>query len=239
MRSDVVNLRQFYSSPLGRKVRQSLRQRVHEAWGQSEATSIVGFGYTTPVLRMLERSGGTPRNVIAIMPARQGAIYWPVHSNNRSVLADELRPPIASQTVQHILLLHALEHVARPDDWLQTLWHLLVPGGRMLVIVPNRRGLWAIMGSTPFSSGTPYTQTQLRMLLEAAGFTLRETRTVVFRPPSAHPFWLRIGGGLEWCARLCFPRMGGVLVVEVEKQIYAGLMSPVVDAKRTRQWVPA
>lgn len=233
MRPNVVSLRQFYSSRLGRKIKQRLRQLVMEQWPDHAQEAIVGIGYAVPVLRVLERA--KPASLVALMPASQGAIYWPVHSENHSVLADEMMPPFAAGTVHRVVMLHAFEYAAKPKELLQVYWQMLVPGGRLLLIVPNRRSYWANFGSTPFARGTPYSMSQIKELLADAQFTLRDHHTALFAPPTSHPLWLRAWRSFETLGRALCPGMGGVLIIDAEKQIYASIPEPTTKAK----WVPA
>ncbi len=221
MRPDIVNLRQFYSSRLGRKVKTRLCHTALAHWPAHTGDLIVGIGYTLPVLRVLERTG--PAKVLALMPAAQGAIYWPVHSENRSILGDEMRPPFMQGSVSRIVMLHSLEYASAPDELLSITWQMLAPGGQLLLIVPNRKGIWSRYGQTPFTTGTPYTLAELKTLLTDASFTLRDVSASLFAPPSGHPLLLKFSGVLELFGRLFAPRSGGVLVIEAEKQIYAGV----------------
>ncbi|MFM9889740.1 MAG: class I SAM-dependent methyltransferase [Rickettsiales bacterium] len=232
MRPDIVNLRQFYSSRLGRRVKLLLRQAVLDHWVMTGDETLLGIGYAAPLLRVLERQGARS---VALMPRETGAIYWPVHGANRSVLGDALRPPFGANTLQRIVVLHGFEYETRPDELLAIAWELLAPGGRLLLVVPNRRGLWSGIGRTPFATGTPYALSQLRELLAAAQFTLRDSSAALFAPPSAHPLWQRVSAVMEWLGRTLCPVFGGVLIVDAEKQIYAGVMQPVT-AKRPVQW---
>ena len=236
MRADIVNLRQFYSSQLGRRVKARLCRVTLAHWPNHSGDIILGIGYTLPLLRVIERTG--PGITMALMPAVQGAIYWPVHSENRAILADEMRPPFAPGSISRIVMLHTLEHIAKPDELLRILWQLLVPGGQLLLMVPNRRSLWARMGATPFATGTPYSITNLKSLLADANYTLREVSTALFLPPSTHPIWLRLSGLCEVVGRFLFPHRGGVLVVEAEKQIYAGV-GERVQAPKASLWSAA
>lgn len=236
MRPNVVSLRQFYSSRLGRKTKQRLRQIVMEQWPDHAGEAIVGVGYAVPVLRVLERA--KPASLVALMPAAQGAIYWPVHSENHSILGDELMPPFAPSTVHRVVMLHAFEHVARPLELLQVYWQMLAPGGRLLVFVPNRRGFWASYGATPFTRGTPYSMHQVKELLAEAQFTLRDAGSTLFAPPSAGGLWLNLWNACETIGRMLCPWMGGLLVIDAEKQIYASIPEPVAKAKWVRTSAP-
>jgi SAM-dependent methyltransferase len=231
MRSKIISLRQFYSSRLGRRVKQRLRQLTLQHWPHHEGEVIVGVGYAPPLLRVLERAGGRPAAMVALMPAEQGAIYWPVHADNHSVLADELRPPFAVNTLHRVVMLHAFEHHGRPEELLRIFWELLAPGGRILLVVPNRRGRWASLGNTPFGEGIPYSLGQMRAMLEEAQFTLRDVSAALYAPPSAHPFWMGCWSVLERLGNFLCPGLGGVLVIEAEKQIYAAIPEKVAEVR--------
>ncbi len=236
MRPDIVNLRQFYSSRLGRKVRRRLRRLVRDYWPEGRGLHIVGVGYTTDLLPLPNAPTQRDSRILALMPMAQGAIYWPVEDENHSVLGDEMRPPFTTASLHRVLMVHGFEHSAAAEELLQIWWQLLVPGGRLMVMVPNRHGLWARFGATPFATGTPYTLSSLRALFNGAGFTVRDVHSALFAPPSSHPFWLRAFHALEWLGAACFPRLGGVLVVEAEKQIYAGVRESSLSLRPARAW---
>lgn len=236
MRPSVVQLRQFYSSRLGRIVKKRLRSIVSGRWLDHQNETIVGIGYAPPLLRVLDRNNGG--HILALMPADQGAIYWPVHTDNRSMLGDELMPPFADNTLHRVLMVHAVEFSERPDELLRVYWQMLAPGGRLLVIAPNKYGVWAHAGRSPFTRGKKYSSGKLKDMLEEAQFTLRDCSTALYAPPSTAWVWGQLAGILEWIGRALLPNFGGVVVIEAEKQIYAGLGIPVEAARRSR-WSPA
>lgn len=239
MRPDIVNLRQFYSSRLGRKVKRRLRRVVRDYWPHEHGLHVVGIGYTTDLLPLPSAPAYKDSRILALMPTAQGAIYWPVDDANHSVLGDEMRPPFMPSSLHQVLMVHSFEYASAPDEVLRIWWQMLAPGGRLMVMVPNRHGLWSRFGKTPFATGTPYTISTLRELFNAAGFTLRDTRSAMFTPPSTHPLWLRCFSAIEWIGAACFPRVGGVLIVEAEKQIYAGVKESLLTTKLPRQWAQA
>ena len=120
------------------------------------------FGYAVPVLE------GAPANTRHLMPPAQGSAAWPSESQNRVTLADDTRWPFADNSCGALLLMHAVEHSADPLALLREAWRCLAPQGQLWLVVPNRRGLWALAETTPFGRGQPYTATQLRKLLHAA-----------------------------------------------------------------------
>src|SRR5438874_924976 len=62
MRRDVLELRQFYASELGRAVRAMVIRKVTETWGDGRGLDILGLGYATPFLGLLRPSA---RRVVA------------------------------------------------------------------------------------------------------------------------------------------------------------------------------
>ena len=50
MRRDVLHLREFYATPLGRAARALVAAKVREAWDHGRGLDILGLGYATPYL---------------------------------------------------------------------------------------------------------------------------------------------------------------------------------------------
>jgi len=48
MRRDVLELRQFYASDLGRAARAMVGRKVIEAWGDAHGLDVLALGYATP-----------------------------------------------------------------------------------------------------------------------------------------------------------------------------------------------
>ena len=89
------------------------------------------------------------------MPARLGAILWPATGRSLSVLVDDTELPLIDEGADRILLIHMLEWSENPRELLRELWRVLAPNGRLLLVVPNRRGLWARLDTTPFRLWQP------------------------------------------------------------------------------------
>src|SRR4029077_6328042 len=89
---------------------------------------------------------------LALMPAPQGVVRWPSSRRALAALAEEDGRPRTDSAVDGVLLVHALEMSSDPVGLLREVWRVLAGGGRLLVVVPNRRGGWACVGATPFVS---------------------------------------------------------------------------------------
>ena len=86
-----------------------------------------------------------------------------------AALTDEFALPLADAAVDRVLLVHALEMSHEADALLREVWRVLASGGRLLAVVPNRRGLWARMDTTPFGHGRPCSRSQIVQVLRETG----------------------------------------------------------------------
>jgi SAM-dependent methyltransferase len=218
MASDVVDLRDFYRSPLGQVARRMIRRAVRRMWPDLTGTRLLGIGYPAPFLTAL--SSETERT-LALMPASLGVLAWPSDAPNLAALAEEGELPFADFSIDRVLLIHALETSEQAGPLLKEVWRVLAGGGRLLVIAPNRRGIWARLDRTPFGSGRPYTMSQLSQLLRDELFTPVATGTALFVPPSRGRMMLRSARAWERIGTRWFPTFAGVIMVEAAKQIYA------------------
>lgn len=158
MNTDIVDLRAFYASLLGKLAERSIAMALSSIWCKLPDERLVGLGYAVP---WLERFGADAERVFAFMPARQGAIRWPTGRPSTTALVFEEELPLADAAIDRVLVVHALEHAENPRQMLMELWRVLAPGGRIVIVVPNRRGVWARFEHTPFGTGRPYSRTQL------------------------------------------------------------------------------
>jgi SAM-dependent methyltransferase len=218
MASDVVDLRDFYRSVLGQIARRMIRRAIQRVWPDLRGVRLLGLGYATPFLAAL--SGETERT-IAVMPASLGVLGWPPAAANRVALADEAELPFADYSIDRVLLVHALETSEEVRAMLKEIWRVLAGGGRLLIVAPNRRGIWARFDRTPFGSGRPYTLSQLSQLLRDEQFTPVGSDAALFIPPARHRMVLRSAAAWERVGKRWFPGFAGVLLVEATKQIYA------------------
>ena len=216
MHLDVRDLRAFYyRTRLGRAAQAAIRERLVEAWGDPKGMTVAGYGFAAPLLRPFL---GQARRVIALMPAPQGVMPWPAGEPNVSVLSEENRWPLETGHVDRLVLLHGLETSEAPAGVLSEAARVLGPGGRMMVIVPNRAGLWARRDRTPFGYGRPYSLGQLEAQLLRHGFQRGSHCAALFQPPSHRAFWLRMGPMLERSGQRLTGRFaGGVLMVSATK----------------------
>ena len=220
MYQDVADLNAFYRSRLGQITRRLMLARIRARWSDVTGMRVMGLGYASPFLSVFQNEA---ERVLAFAPAMQGVIRWPEEARCRICLTDEDALPLPDQSMDRILLIHALEHSEARTATMRELWRILTPSGRLVVVVAHRRGLWSKADHTPFGHGYPFNERQIDRLLKDCMFTPVVTERAIYVPPShrglslwSAPAWERVGRtwGLPW---------PGVLLVEAMKQVYGAI----------------
>ena len=233
MSTDIVDLRQFYHSTLGQLATASIGRALASVWPRLPDERLVGLGFTLPYLEMFQ--GGAER-AFAFMPAGQGAVNWPPGALSATALVFDEELPLPDASIDRILLVHSLEFAENPREALKELWRVLAPGGRLVIVVPNRRGVWARLEHTPFGAGRPYSRGQLVSILREANFTPGAFAEALFFPPYRKHWMLKLCQWMEPVGRKAMPLFSGVIVVEAQKRLYQGL--PVFARASRRVFVP-
>jgi len=224
---DVVDIRDFYATGLGQVARQMIWACLRGLWPNVTGLSVLGLGYAIPYLDPLRKEAAC---TLAVMPASQGTLPWPPTGPGLTALAAEFALPFPDLSLDRVLLVHGLEFGDQVRPMLREIWRVLGDGGRLLVVVPNRRGIWARMERTPFGHGSPYTASQLSRLLRENMFTPVETRLALSMPPTSSKLLLRSAAAWEKVGLRWFPGFAGILLMEASKQIYA--VTPATPQRR-------
>jgi len=214
-----------------------INRSLRRFWPNVKNDRILAIGYAPPVLGQFQQ---TAERVIAAMPARQGVIQWSGHAeDNQTLLVQDTQLPFPDVSMDKIILIHSLEMTENATPLLQECWRVLNNSGSLIVVVPNRRGIWARNDRTPFGHGAPYTRFQLDRVLRDHLFDPTHYERTLFTPPvhsrlilSFAPLFQRIG------ARF-FPRFCGVIVMEAKKKLYAASISSKAKKGRTGRGIPA
>jgi SAM-dependent methyltransferase len=208
MHADVIDLRDFYTGRLGQVARRMIRRRLRLIWPDVTGVRLLGLGYATPYLRMFREEA-------------ERVLPWPAEGPNAVALADEGELPLQDYSIDRVLLVHGLEYSEQARQLLKEIWRVLAGGGRLLVVVPNRRGIWARIDGTPFGQGHPYTTSQLSRLLREADFTPERASAALFVPPTGSRMMMRSANAVERIGERWFTTFAGVSIIEATKQLYA------------------
>jgi SAM-dependent methyltransferase len=227
MSNDVVDLRNFYAQRLGTVARRFIGRGIRRVWGDTRAMRMLGIGYATPYLGLFREDA---ERCLAFMPAPQGVVKWPSRTAGLAALVDEEELPLPDSAVDRVLLVHALEMSQDPGALLREVWRVLAAGGRLLAVVPNRRGLWARMDTTPFGHGRPYSRSQITHLLRETWFTPTGWGDALYVPPIGRSWFLRSAVAWERAGAVISAPFAGVHIVEASKQVYRA-----IPARRERR----
>lgn len=199
-------------------------------WRHIPDERLVGLGYAVPYI---DRFASDAERALAFMPAAQGAQNWPPFAASWTVLVGSEDLPLGDASVDRILMVHSLEFAESPELLMAEVWRVLAPGGRIVILVPHRRGVWARFEHTPWGSGRPWSRGQLTRLLRDAMFTPSSWSEALLFPPFRKRPLLGLAGPLERLGRDFWPVFAGVVIIEATKQLYRGL--PVASTARERR----
>ncbi len=215
---DLSELRDFYETRLGRVVKAVLRRKLQAWWPSMTGECIVSLGYAIPLLRPLQQQ---TTQIFAIMPAGQGVIGWPREGPYRSALAYEGELPLPDNSVNALILMHAFEHTDNLQFMLEECWRVLTGNGCLVVIVPNRRSLWAHLERTPFGQGNTFRIGHIKRLLRIHRFTPIRYDSALYMPPFRNGLSLKAAEIWEKFGSRWLPDIAGVYMIEARKRLYA------------------
>ncbi len=217
MAVDIIDLAGFYETALGAHVSARLTRELAAAWPKADARdAVLAYGYGVPVAVDLWPEADWH----FLMPSQQGALK---QAPGPCVLTHENAWPVRDDSINRLLVMHGLEAANRPEKMMQEIYRVLVPNGRAMIIVPNRRGFWARNERTPFGNGRPYSAGQLRQLLRQNGLLPGRLQPVLLTPPAVSfliPPYLR---PLSKLTAAIVPQLTGVWMMEAIKQVPAPL----------------
>jgi SAM-dependent methyltransferase len=139
-----------------------------------------------------------------------------------SLVADAARLPIASDSVDALIMVHTLDFSSDPHQVLREAERVLIAGGRVIVIGFNPYSLWGLWrliggwrGSVPWC-GQFLSYPRLNDWLTLLGFGIERVDVMEFRPPTRSSAHL---DAVERLGRRVWPMLAGVYVVRAVKRV--------------------
>ncbi|WP_236823886.1 MULTISPECIES: class I SAM-dependent methyltransferase [unclassified Bartonella] len=226
---DIITLKDFYTSTLGMRVKMTLCDQLNAFWPNLIDKRVMGLGYALPYLSVLRQRS---KQCYAFMPASQGASPWPCSDKVATALVFEKDLPLPDASVDRVLLVHALEYTENSRETLNEIWRILIPNGRLIIIVPNRCGLWARNDHTPFGYGEPYSRQQVVRLFQETNFIIESIQEVLHYIPSSSYVSRLFSFFYESLASHIFPYFGGLLMCSAQKRVYQDLLVQCRQSRR-------
>jgi len=214
----------FYQTQRGSTAAAVLRDRMRAFWPDVRGLSVLGLGYPEPFLDLWQDDA---YRCLAAIPAALA----PAQDGHACLVAED-RLPFPDLSFDRILMVHAVDAADDARRLLREVWRVLKDDGRILVVAPNRNGVWAHVETTPFGHGQPYSARQLAALLSAAMFRAERRDAALFVPPTnlgmvlrGWPMWEQVGHAVA-------QKLAGVTLIEAIKDAYAAMPTGAV-ARRT------
>ena len=220
MMLDAQSVASFYDGPCGSVVAGLIRDRLTALWPDAHGARIAGLGYARSYLDLWRDDASCCIDLTTSYPA---PLRSAVQLQPQRCVVDGGQLPLDDLSVDRILLVHGLEVAHDTRRTLRECWRVLRDDGRLLVVTPNRAGLWAHVESTPFGQGEPYTQGQVSRLLRTAMFAVDRQDAAVFMPPVDLRPVRRLAPLFERVGRQTVPHFAGVLLAEAVKDVYAAI----------------
>jgi SAM-dependent methyltransferase len=206
----------FYATPLGRLTAELLRKKLIALWPTCANLSILGLGFTGPYLTLWRDQA----RCLAVSPTAMGPAAWPAGRPSLACVAEEEALPFPDLSFDRILIVHGLEQAENTRRALREAWRLLKDDGRLIVVAPNRRGIWAYMESTPFGHGQPYSENQLSRLLASLFFHVESQQAALFAPPVDWRSTRRMFNICEKAGHALTPQLAGLTIAEATKDLH-------------------
>jgi len=151
--------------------------------------------------------------------------------------------PVATDSVDVVLLAHTLEFEADPHGVLREAERVLIPEGHVVILGFNPWSLWGLWRLVLMRSGRPpwcgrfLSLLRIKDWLALLGFEVVVQRPFFFRPPLRHPGIMQRLGFMEKLGARTWPAWGGAYLLLAKKRI--ATLTPIKPRwESTRRLVP-
>ncbi|MEN8166835.1 MAG: class I SAM-dependent methyltransferase [Pseudomonadota bacterium] len=148
-----------------------------------------------------------------------------------NLLADPLQLPLATDSIDGVVMHHALDFSPDPHQVLREVERVLIPEGKLILIGFNPWSLWGCWrlfhprSAKPPWIGHFFTLKRVTDWLALLGFDLRGVDYLSFRPPLQNQAIMQKLVFLEGLGERGWPMLGGVYVLEAVKRTLT--MTPI------------
>ncbi len=161
----------------------------------------------------------------------------------KTLVADECAFPLASDSVDAVLLPHLLEFSRDPHQVLRETERVLIPEGRVIILGFNPLSTWGLWRLFRHRGGRPpwcgHFLTPLRLIdwLSLLGFEVEVQESVMFLPPLRHAGTLRQLSRLEPVGQRWLSMFSGAYAIRAVKRV--SVLTPLQPTwKRRRGMLP-
>ena len=216
-----TDIMDFYSTARGAMVAAHLGKDIQALWSNNNQNNTRQSGVTRLAVGVPFALVPADSLPAVLMPDILGGVSWPADGPVRTAVIESSLWPIAAESIDKILMVHALEYVPDPLAFLGEVSRVLTGEGRLILAVAHRRGLWARAEHSPFGHGTPYSRGQLNRLLHAAGLEPIRFKRGLALPPFADKLPTGMARHVTRFGSPVLHLLGGVLLIEAQKRRFA------------------
>lgn len=230
----IQDLKNWYQTEVGRMAKRVLRRKLRRLLPVQPPEKVLVMGYGFPYMRLFLNS-----DVVHLCPESIGCMRFPESGQNKAFAAypDEL--PFKEDTFDYIFMAHGLEFSDNPHKVMEETWRVLKAQGKLLVMAPNRLSPWSRIEETPFAKGKPYSSRELTELFKSSDYQMTQSAFGLYFPPSSSKFLLKFFDLFEKAGERWFALMGGVLMMEAKKVLFAGQVVKDVKPRFKKRLKPA
>ncbi len=132
--------------------------------------------------------------------------------------------PIASGSVDLVLLPHTLEYLPNPRQLLAEACRIVKPEGHLIILGFNPFSMWGLKRIFSKKKEVPWSSRfikagNIKKWLGLADFELVKHNTLLFRPPLTHHGIYRKLRFLEWVGKKCYWPLGGVYLLIAKAKV--------------------
>ncbi len=223
---DTATVHRWLETPLGESVLARECALLHEALGDVFGFELLQVGSWGPAGQLVTGARTQHRCWIAPDAHGPGAIRAELH-----------HLPIASTSVEAVLLPHTLEYAEDPHELLREVDRVMVGEGHVLVCGFNPRGPWGLRHLVSRRRFPPpvvrlLSETRVRDWLHLLGFEVVGSRRYFFAPPWSQVLPERTRSWLERRGPVLAPPLAGAYLLKARKRMHA--LTPIRPVRARR-----
>jgi SAM-dependent methyltransferase len=227
------DLRAWYAGPTGARLAVAERELLSNILPDLFGYHLVQVGLPDAH----DWLGGSRINHHILLDLRGETAHGEAHGAGLLAAADQL--PVASESVDVVVLPHTLDFHPRPHAILREVDRILIPEGHVVILGFNPVSLWGLSRvlltwreHMPWR-GQYYTLTRLRDWLALLGFDCMPRKGVFFRPPLANEKVMQKLMFMERFGQRCCPFISAVYALTARKRM--STLTPIKPRWRTQR----
>lgn len=172
-----LELSLFYGTPNGQLLNAEIASCLAEFLKEKKLSKryLLCVGYPVSSCLPLFRQA---KSYSVLTPFFQGPRKLVDKGLNRAALGDEAHLPFMEASFDIAVIFHAVEYMEDPVSFFEELWKVLSPGGRIILMIPNRKGGWKKSGIPHASTDQGFNFAAARDFLFEKGFECVECKGV-------------------------------------------------------------